>query len=45
LSNIVGRMPMIATFGFRFSRIMESVFSSWTRPRSERYSHWTGTIT
>jgi hypothetical protein len=21
------------------------VFSSWTSPRSERYSHWTGTIT
>ena len=24
---------------------MLSVFSSWTRPRSERYSHCTGTIT
>ena len=36
---------MIATFGFRFSRIIASVFSSWTSPRSERYSHCTGTIT
>ena len=24
---------------------MESVFSSWTSPRSERYSHCTGTMT
>ena len=45
LSYIVGRIPSIPTSGFRFSRIIESVFSSWTRPRSERYSHWTGTIT
>ena len=36
---------MISTCGFRFSRIIASVFSSWTSPRSERYSHWTGTIT
>ena len=25
--------------GFRFSRIMASVFCSWTRPRIDRYSH------
>ncbi len=36
---------MISTRGFRFSRTIESVFSSWTRPRSERYSVWTGTTT
>ena len=36
---------MIETFGFRFSRTICSVFSSWTRPRSDRYSVWTGTIT
>ena len=45
LSNIVGRMPWISTSGLRFSRIIVSVFSSWTSPRSERYSHCTGTIT
>ena len=33
------------TSGFRFSRIIASVFSSWIRPRSDRYSHCTGTIT
>ena len=33
------------TSGFRFSRIMLSVFSSWISPRSDRYSHCTGTIT
>ena len=33
------------TSGFRFSRIVCSVASSWTRPRSDRYSHCTGTIT
>jgi hypothetical protein len=26
-------------------RIIDSVFSSWTSPRSERYSHCTGTMT
>ena len=31
--------------GFRFSLIIASVFWSWTKPRIERYSHWTGTIT
>ena len=36
---------MIFTAGLRFSRIIVSVFSSWTRPRNDRYSHWTGTIT
>ena len=36
---------MISTFGLRFSRTICSVFSSWTRPRSERYSVCTGTIT
>jgi len=45
LSNIVGTMPMIETFGFRFSRTIESVFSSCTSPRSERYSVCTGTRT
>ncbi len=45
LSSIVGRIPRIFTRGFRFSRIIVSVFSSWTRPRSDRYSHCTGTIT
>ena len=44
-SNIVGRIPTIFTSGFRFSRIIESVFSSCTSPRSDRYSHCTGTIT
>ena len=44
-SNIVGRIPRISTDGLRFSRIIESVPSSWTSPRSDRYSHWTGTIT
>jgi hypothetical protein len=45
LSNIVGRIPLDLDLGFRFSRIIVSVFSSWTSPRSERYSHCTGTIT
>ena len=44
-SSIVGRIPSICTRGFRFSRIISSVFWSWTSPRIERYSHWTGTIT
>jgi hypothetical protein len=44
-SNIVGRIPWISTSGLRFSRIMLSVFSSWTSPRSDRYSHCTGTMT
>ena len=38
-------MPSICTSGLRFSWIIFSVFWSWTRPRIERYSHWTGTIT
>ena len=38
-------MPSISTFGFSSSRIIDSVFWSWTRPRIDRYSHWTGTIT
>ncbi len=33
------------TFGLRFSWIMERVFWSWIRPRIDRYSHCTGTIT
>ena len=45
LSYIVGRIAWIETSGFRFSRIMDRVFSSWTSPRKERYSHWTGTMT
>ena len=45
LSTSVGRMPSISTSGFRFSRIIESVFWSWISPRIDRYSHWTGTIT
>ena len=36
---------MISTFGLRFSRIIVSVLSSWASPRSERYSHCTGTTT
>ena len=36
---------MIETCGFRFSRTICSVFSSWTSPRSDRYSVCTGTIT
>ena len=44
-SSIVGRMPSMWTRGFRFSRIISNVFWSWTSPRMERYSHWTGTIT
>ena len=44
-SSIVGRMPSISTRGLRFSRIISSVFWSCSRPRIERYSHWTGTIT
>ena len=35
----------MSTRGLRFSRIIVSVPSSWTRPRSERYSHCTGTMT
>ena len=35
-------MPCTPTFGLRFSRTIASVFSSWTSPRSERYSHCTG---
>ena len=38
-------MPCTCTRGLRFSRTIASVFSSCTRPRSERYSHCTGTIT
>jgi hypothetical protein len=38
-------MPWISTSGLRFSRIMLIVFSSCTRPRRDRYSHCTGTIT
>ena len=30
-SYIVGRIPTIPTFGFKFSLIIASVFSSWTR--------------
>ena len=45
LSSIVGRIPRIFTRGFRFSRIIASVFSSWTNLCSDRYSHSTGTIT
>ena len=44
-STKVGRMPSISTSGLRFSLIMASVFCSWIRPRMDRYSHWTGTIT
>ena len=44
-SSIVGRMPSITTSGLRFSWIIFSVFWSWTSPRIDRYSHWTGTIT
>src|SRR6476659_6992156 len=42
---MVGRMPTISTEGLRFSRTIASVFSSWTSPRSDRYSVCTGTIT
>ena len=35
----------MSTLGLRFSRIISSVFCSWTSPRSDRYSHCTGTIT
>ena len=35
----------MSTSGFRFSRIICSVFWSWISPRIDRYSHWTGTIT
>src|SRR5215212_7015253 len=35
----------MSTSGFRFSRIIASVFWSWIRPRIDRYSHCTGTIT
>ena len=45
VSTSVGRMPSMSTSGFRFSRIIASVFWSWIRPRIDRYSHWTGTIT
>ena len=45
VSTIVGRMPAMATSGFRFSWIIERVFWSWISPRIDRYSHWTGTIT
>ena len=45
LSTSVGRIPSISMSGFRFSLIIASVFCSWTRPRIDRYSHWTGTIT
>ena len=45
LSTRVGRIPSISTSGLRFSRIIDSVFWSWTSPRIDRYSHCTGTIT
>ena len=45
VSTSVGRMPSIWTSGFSSSRIIDSVFWSWIRPRIDRYSHWTGTIT
>ena len=35
----------MSTSGFRFSWIIASVFCSWIRPRIDRYSHCTGTIT
>ena len=35
----------MSTSGLRFSWIMERVFCSWIRPRIDRYSHCTGTIT
>ena len=35
----------MSTSGLRFSRIMASVFCNWIRPRIDRYSHCTGTIT
>ncbi len=44
-STSVGRMPSMSTSGLRFSRIIASVFCSWIRPRIDRYSHCTGTIT
>ena len=37
--------PLDVTCGLRFSRTIASVFSSCTSPRSERYSHCTGTMT
>ena len=35
----------MSTFGLRFSRTCWRVWFSWASPRSERYSHCTGTIT
>ena len=35
----------MCTSGLRFSRIISSVFSSCRSPRSDRYSHCTGTMT
>ena len=35
----------MSTRGLRFSRTCASVWLSWARPRSDRYSHCTGTIT
>ncbi len=35
----------MSTFGLRFSRTWASVSRSWASPRSDRYSHCTGTTT
>ena len=44
-STNVGRIPSMSTSGLRFSRIIARVFCSWIKPRIDRYSHCTGTIT
>jgi len=44
-SYMVGRMPKISTLGFRCSRTCPRVCCNWARPRRDRYSHCTGTIT